>query len=179
MCAGTRSVRCWSGNYHTWVSALEGCNCHFFHCCHCAEWPNCCCMESRGKQLKTWVARITRGTMAAGERSVHVLFCYAPTLVSWEAKENFFDDRQQALDEVPSDDSLVLLGDFNTRIGSGVKEDDPWEHVRGPDELGQMNKAGREFLNSLLLNKATICNSWFQPSATPGFCLSHNLISLS
>ena len=28
--------------------------------------------------------------------------------------------------------------------------------------LGQMNDAGRDFLNSLLLNEATICNSWFE-----------------
>ena len=34
--------------------------------------------------------------------------------------------------------------------------------VCAPHGLGQINEAGRDLLNFLLLNEVTICNSWFQ-----------------
>ena len=52
----------------------------------------------------------------------------------------------------------IILGDFNTRVGSRGVDDDQWRRVRGPCGLGVVNEAGAELLNFLLLNETTICN---------------------
>ena len=77
-------------------------------------------------------------------------------------KKPFFSDVQDARSEIPSDEPHVMFGDFNAHIGSRAGEADAWEHVRGPHGFGDMNEASKEFLNVLLLNEATICNTWFQ-----------------
>lgn len=50
---------------------------------------------------------------------IHILSCNAPTFAaSREDKDNFFDNLQQALNEVPPNESFVILGDFNAHVGS-------------------------------------------------------------
>ena len=41
-------------------------------------------------------------------------------------------------------------------------EVDEWRDTRGPHGWGQLNVAGRELLNFLSLNEATVCNTWFR-----------------
>ena len=49
-----------------------------------------------------------------------VVVCNAPTFrAPASQKENFFQDLQDIILSVPADQSLVLLGDFNARVGSG------------------------------------------------------------
>lgn len=56
-----------------------------------------------------------------------------------------------------------MLGDFNARVGSRNAADvDEWEDTRGPHRWGQPNDAGRELMNFLSLNEATVCNTWFK-----------------
>lgn len=118
-----------------------------------------------GEQWKTWGSRLIRVTLATGKRSsdrLHVLSCYAPTFAaSRDVKEAFFDDLQHALDEIPAEEPYIMLGDFNARVGSRSGDSDLWRDVRGPFGLGEVNDAGKEFLNFLLLNEATICNTQF------------------
>ena len=42
-------------------------------------------------------------------------------------------------------DALVLLGDFNARIGRSVGREDVWDNVRGPFVVGECNEAGTRF----------------------------------
>ncbi len=92
-----------------------------------------------------------------------MLSCYAPTYAaSREAKEEFYDNLQSALDEIPAEDMYIILGDFNARVGSRGADDDQWQRVSGPCGLGVVNGAGADLLNFLLLNETTICNTWFQ-----------------
>ncbi len=87
---------------------------------------------------------------------------HAPTYTaSREVKGEFFDSLQQALSEIPSGDSFVLLGEFSARVGSRM-DDDEWWYVRGPCGYGKLNEAGKELLSVLSANKATVYNSWFE-----------------
>ena len=53
-----------------------------------------------------------------------MLSYYALTYASSrEEKEAFFDSLQQAISAVPLDESCVMLGGFNARIGSRLDED--------------------------------------------------------
>ena len=45
---------------------------------------------------------------------------YAPThRVPVEAKDQFFDDLQAVISSTPPDDFLLVMGDFNARVGCG------------------------------------------------------------
>ena len=59
-------------------------------------------------------------------------------------KDTFFNDLQQALDEIPTEEPHLLLGDFNARVGSRSKTDDRWEYTRGPHGVAEANDAGKE-----------------------------------
>jgi exonuclease III len=52
-------------------------------------------------------------------RYVTVLSCYAPTLdSSEEEKDAFYDCLDEELQRIPAADKIVLLGDFNARVGT-------------------------------------------------------------
>ncbi|KAL8617956.1 hypothetical protein ACOMHN_052907 [Nucella lapillus] len=52
-------------------------------------------------------------------RNITVISAYAPTLTSSdEAKETFYEDLNNLVKAVPPGDTLILLGDFNARVGT-------------------------------------------------------------
>ena len=133
----------------------------------------------RGRALQAWraggsqwqavspriaVARLRMTVKKNKSLSIHVVVCYAPTFrSSRDVKDIFFDDLQRVLRSLKRhDDHLVLLGDFNARVGSSSCQDsDEWADVRGPCGFGECNSAGEELMSFLSLNQLTICNTWF------------------
>ena len=96
---------------------------------------------------------------------VLVIVCYAPTFRSSRvAKDQFFGDLQWVLRDVPCGNKFIVLGDFNARVGLHSAVDDAWDSARGPHGIGECNDAGKELLDFLSLNTATISNTWFQRS---------------
>ena len=62
---------------------------------------------------------------------------------------SFFDNLQQALDEIPNE-SYVMLGDLNVRVGSNNSNamlEDQWDKNRSPHGSGDANDAAKEFLH--------------------------------
>ena len=123
--------------------------------------------KAGGEQWKARGSRLITATLKNGggrhPHNLHVISCYAPTFAaSREEKDHFYNDLQQALDEIPSNDMYVMLGDFNARVGSRSEEGDQWVKVRGPHGLAKANRAGTEPLSFLSTNEATVCNTWFQ-----------------
>ena len=65
----------------------------------------------------------------AGGQKATVVSAYAPTLDSQdEAKEAFYADLDNILTQVPKEDKLILLGDFNARVG---RNHDLWRGTIG------------------------------------------------
>ncbi len=89
---------------------------------------------------------------------------YAPTLRSpQEIKDDFFADLQSVLDRVPAEDVVVLLGDWNARVGSRHgSQADRWEGVLGKHSLGNMNEAGLFLLSFCSMNNLSIVNTFFE-----------------
>ena len=57
-----------------------------------------------------------------------VVCVYAPTAKAPPGvKAKFFEDLQDTLDKVPIQDRLVLLGDFNARVGVRKSGDNLWQ----------------------------------------------------
>ena len=112
-----------------------------------------------GEKWKAWSSRLVTAQLQPGKNKadrLHVLSCYRAA----SRAEN--EDLQQALDAIPSNESYVLLGDFNACVGSRHGQDDLWSLVRGPHGFGACNDAGGELLSFLSTNEAMICNTWFE-----------------
>ena len=56
------------------------------------------------------MARLKVKPMRGGSTQLHVLSCYAPTFAAErEEKDRFYDDLQQALNEIPPNESNIIL----------------------------------------------------------------------
>ena len=82
-----------------------------------------------------WVARGQRRHQGSRETSdifVTVVCAYAPTARAPPGvKAQFCLDLQDILDKTPQNDILVVLGDFNARVGVQKPDDDAWSGVIG------------------------------------------------
>ena len=62
-----------------------------------------------------------------------VIICYAPIEDAEEVhKDVFYDQLQQAVQEVPSHDVLCVIGDFNSRVGNDHEDR---EKIKGKNGL--------------------------------------------
>ena len=89
-----------------------------------------------------------------------VLSVYAPTLqVEIGVKEAFYRDLHNLLQQVDSKDKLLILGDFNTRVG---RDFELWKGVLGRQGIGNCNDNERlllEFCSEHQLVIPTTCFS--------------------
>ncbi|KAI8519286.1 hypothetical protein Bbelb_025430 [Branchiostoma belcheri] len=93
-------------------------------------------------------------------RHVTVISVYAPTLVSSEeVKEKFYEDLDSLVKETPVEDKLILLGDFNTRVGTDYSN---WKGILGPHGTGKMNANGQLLLTLCAENNLTITNTLYR-----------------
>ena len=106
--------------------------------------------KSGGEEWKHVSSRIVSARLQLCDRAVggrrqgpvfgSIVSVYAPThRASQEDKDKFFADLQGVIDGISGSDVLMIVGDFNARVGSGVRgEDDVWNGVRGCHGVGRM-----------------------------------------
>lgn len=93
-------------------------------------------------------------------RYATVISVYAPTMsYPDEAKEEFYDTLSRTIASVPQCDKLILLGDFNARVGRDVHS---WEKVLGHQGVGKENSNGSLLLNLCANNGLIITNTVYQ-----------------
>ena len=89
-----------------------------------------------------------------------LISAYAPTLDKEdEIKEGFYNDLDQAIATSPPDDKLVLLGDFNARVG---REHQIWEGTIGRNGVGKCNSNGTLLLSKCAEHELIITNTIFR-----------------
>ena len=94
---------------------------------------------------------------------VSVICVYAPTAKAPPGiKQNFFAELQDTLDKIPKSDILVVLGDFNARVGVLDQDSDLWRGILGRHGMIERNLAGHELLEFCAINNLSIMNTWFQ-----------------
>ena len=93
-----------------------------------------------------------------------VINVYAPTSkASLSTINQFYGDLQRCLSNIPKNDVIIVLGDFNARVGVGTgSADDVWQDVRGRLGVGNCNAAGERLLMWCATNQLSIMNTWFQ-----------------
>ena len=86
--------------------------------------------------------------------------CYAPTLLSDEhTKDDFYNQLDEEIRRVPSSDKLIMLGDFNARVG---KDYLAWADVMGRHRMGNVNSNGHRLIALCAQNELFITNTAFQ-----------------
>ena len=90
---------------------------------------------------------------------------YAPTYNSpQEQKDVFYDDLCCTINSVSENDILIVLGNFNARVGAGSSEMETsqWDGVKGQHGVGKTNEAGTSLITFCALNGLTVMNAWFE-----------------
>ena len=96
----------------------------------------------------------------SAHRFITIINVYAPTMTyPDEEKEAFYEQLRGVVGGVPAGDKLIILGDFNARVGS---DHTTWSSVLGKFGKGQQNANG-ELLTCLCSElDLAITNTYFQ-----------------
>ncbi|XP_069159814.1 craniofacial development protein 2-like [Procambarus clarkii] len=90
---------------------------------------------------------------------VSLINAYTPTLTfSTKAKDEFYDDLGLTLREIPQQERVFLLGDFNARVGS---DHSSWSSCLGQFGFGKMNERGQRLLEFCCRHDLCITNFFF------------------
>jgi hypothetical protein len=71
--------------------------------------------------------RLLKITLKFHKNNLNIITTYAPDMTKpKEQREEFYNCLQQVLDDIPSEEQIIILGDLNARIGnqpiSGIKQ---------------------------------------------------------
>ncbi|XP_063590147.1 uncharacterized protein LOC134767028 [Penaeus indicus] len=104
--------------------------------------------------------RIMTLTLRRSSIPVHIICIYAPTLPSEDiVKDQFYNRLADVLDKFPRNECLVLLGDFNARVGS---DHATWPDTIGHYGVGKINENGQRVLELCSQQQLCITNIWFK-----------------
>ena len=96
----------------------------------------------------------------SGNKHATIVSAYAPTMTNPdEVKDKFYDDLDNVISATPRTDKLILLGDFNARVG---KDHQTWEGVIGPEGVGKCNSNGLLLLRKCAEHDLLITNTVFR-----------------
>ena len=85
---------------------------------------------------------------------------YAPNNSNSEEEiDEFYEDLQRTINETSSQDMLIVLGDFNAKVGSDWE---PWDCILGKFGCGERNTRGEKLLNFCASNNLYISNTRFK-----------------
>ena len=91
-------------------------------------------------------------------RYLSLLSVYAPTLQSSEEiTRTFYEALRETITSIPKDDKLILLGDFNARVGTDWET---WDSL-GRYGIGKINSNGLKLLELCSELNLVICNTFF------------------
>src|SRR3984885_9352479 len=97
----------------------------------------------RGRQVNTTIVQV-----------------YAPTSTALEEEhDRFYADLQSIMDRTPKRDILVIIGDFNAKVGQRIGGN---KGTMGDHGLGKQNEAGERLIEFCDGNNMSIMNTWFE-----------------
>ena len=102
---------------------------------------------------------MTLGLPLSRKRDATIVSTYAPTMTNPdEVKDKFYDDLDSVISAVPRTDELIILGDFNARVGT---DHQTWEGVTGSEGVGKCNSKGVLLLRKCAKHELLITNTVF------------------
>ena len=107
--------------------------------------------------------RILTIRLSTSSGLANIISAYAPTLSSSsEAKDQFYDDLNQTLASIPTNEAIYILGDFNARVGSDHMA---WPTCLGYFGRGRLNENGQRLLEMCCLHGLCVTNTFFNCKA--------------
>ncbi|BHF57157.1 hypothetical protein SprV_0100009800 [Sparganum proliferum] len=96
-----------------------------------------------------------------GGKFATIISVYAPPITSPDAARNkFYEDLHVLLASVPKADKLIVLGDFNVRVGT---DHAVWRGVLGPPDLNGSNDNSLLFLRTCAEHRLILTNTFRLP----------------
>ena len=90
---------------------------------------------------------------------VALISVYSPTLMApSDPKDTFFAQLSSIISKIPRSSRIILLGDFNARVGA---DNSAWPSVLGCFGTGNMNENGQRLLELCSLHDLCITNTFF------------------
>ena len=100
-----------------------------------------------------------------------VVVCYAPTEeAAVETTEEFYQQLSCLVSSVSVRDALIVLGDFNARVGA---DSSGWPHVLGCFGVGQLSPNGSQLLDFCVANELAVMGTWFRHKDIHKFTWKH------
>ena len=93
------------------------------------------------------------------QKFITIVSAHVPTMTNPdEVKDKFYEDLNAIITTVPSTDKVIILGDFNARVGS---DSTTWEGVIGQYGAGNCNSNGLLLLQTTAEHGLLITNTVF------------------
>ncbi|GFO12223.1 MORC family CW-type Zinc finger protein 3 [Plakobranchus ocellatus] len=90
--------------------------------------------------------------------NLNIIQVYAPTSAcSDDDIEKFYEELEEARTQCSQQNPLIIMGDFNAKVGEGREE-----NIVGPHGLGTRNLRGEKLVEWCKMNNLIIGNTWFQ-----------------
>ena len=131
-----------------------------------------------GSEFTPVSERILRTRLKSHTGHVSVIAVYAPTNEAGNEEETkkFYQALQDCVSETPKRDMLLVMGDFNARVGNDA---DAWRGTIGRFGPEQQNRNGVKLLDFCAFNSLVVTNTlfqhrfchqqtWFHPAETTG-----------
>ncbi|GFO16980.1 craniofacial development protein 2-like [Plakobranchus ocellatus] len=113
------------------------------------------------KSLGSWCRisdRVVVAKLVAKQLNLGIIQVYAQTSDSEDvAEEKFYEEIKNAKGYLKSQNIIIVMGDFNAKVGDGRVED-----VVGPSGMGTVNERGSGLIEWCQINDFTITNSWYE-----------------
>ena len=103
--------------------------------------------------------RIITARINAKIQKITIIQCYAPmnNAEPYE-KEEFYNKLQTVVDNAPNRDILIIMGDFNAKVGQNNAS---IERIMGKEGLGDVSENGEELVDMCALNGLSIGRTLF------------------
>ena len=120
--------------------------------------------RSAGSVFHPVSERILRIRLKSHIGFMSLIAVYAPTNVpgNEEETETFYQSLQSVVEQVPVRDMLLIMGDFNARVGNDMSA---WRGTLGRFGPAEQNENGVKLLDFCALNGLVITNTLFQHRA--------------
>ena len=97
------------------------------------------------------------------KKQATIISAYAPTMTNPdETKDKFYEELDTLIKSVPRSDKLLVLGDFNARVGS---DHIAWDGIIGKHSTRRCNSNGLLLLQACSQHNLIITNTLFQQAA--------------
>ena len=85
---------------------------------------------------------------------------YAPTLqADDEVESTIYQQLEQEIEKVPRTETVIILGDFNARVGRAFES---WNGILGKHGAGNMNENGQLLLEPCASHNLCVTNAFFE-----------------